>query len=88
MATVEVDASAGALHEVLSDIRFDSRLEPAPSMRPDRLRYRIVADVSRSEHRAARSAGVLLSALDAIARNGDFAAFRVLAADERLRVDA
>jgi hypothetical protein len=88
MATVEVDAAAGALDEVLSDIRFDSRLEPAPPAHPDRLRYRIVADASRGPDRAARSAGMLLSALDAIARSGEFPGFRIVAADERLRIDA
>ena len=88
MATVEVDAAAGALDEVLSDIRFDSCLEPAPPSHPDRLRFHIVADASRGVERAARSAGMLLSALDAIARSGEFPGFQIVAADHRLPIDA
>ena len=88
MATIEVDDAAGALDEVLLDIRFDCRLERAPSSRPDRLRFHIVADACRGVARAARSASMLLSALDAIARNGAFPGFRILFADERLELDA
>jgi hypothetical protein len=88
MATVEVDGAAGALDEVLSDMPFDSRLEPAPPSRPDSLRFYIVADASRGVERAARSAGMLLSALDAIARSGEFPSFRIVAADHRVALDA
>ena len=88
MATIEVDGAACALDEVLSDIRFDCCLEPAPPMRPDRLRFHIVADASRGVERATRSAGMLLCALDAIARSGEFRGFRVTAGDSRQLLDA
>jgi len=88
MAMVEVNGAAGMLDEVLADIRFDCRLNPAPSSRADRMTFYVVADASRGQQHAVRSAMVLLSALDAIAQSGEFAGFRVIAAEERLLVDA
>jgi hypothetical protein len=87
MAMVELDGAAGRLDEVLADIRFDCRLNPAPS-RADKMTFYVVADASRGQQHAVRSAMVLLSALDAIAQSGEFAGFRVIAAEERLLVDA
>jgi hypothetical protein len=84
-ATIEVDSSAGALDEVLCDIRFDCRLEAVPSPRADRLRFDLVVDTGRGIDRAARSAGMLLSALEAIAASGEFPGFRIVACDDHLR---
>jgi len=88
MAMVEVDGGAGTLDEVLADIRFDCRLHPAPPSRTGKMSFYVVADASRGQQHAVRSAMVLLSALDAIAQSGEFAGFRVIAAEERLLVDA
>lgn len=88
MAMVELDGVVGALDEILSDLRFDCRVIPAPPSRMDKLRFYVIADASRGQQRAVRSAMVLLSALDAIAQSGEFAGFRVIAAEERLLLDA
>ena len=88
MAMVELDGAVDALDEVLSDIRFDCRLNPAPPSRADKPRFYVIADASRGPQHAVRSAMVLLSALDAVARSGEFAAFRIVAAEERLLLDA
>jgi hypothetical protein len=88
MAMIELDGAVDALGEILSDLRFDCRLNPAPPSVADNLRFYVVADASRGQQRAVRSAMVLLSALDAIAQSGEFAGFRIVAAEERLLLDA
>jgi hypothetical protein len=85
---VEVDGAAGTLDAVLADIRFDCRLNPAPSSGTDRMTFYVVADASRGQQHAVRSAMVMLSALEAIAQSGELAGFRVIAAEEQLVVDA
>jgi hypothetical protein len=88
MAMIELDGEVAALDEVLCDIRFDCRLSPAPPSRADKPRFYVIADASRGQQRAVRSAMVLLSALDAIAQSGEFAGFRIVAAEERRLLDA
>jgi hypothetical protein len=88
MAMIELDGEVAALDEVLSDIRFDCRLDPAPPSRAGKPRFYVIADASRGQQRAVRSAMVLLSALDAIAQSGEFAGLRIVAAEERLLFDA
>jgi hypothetical protein len=84
MAMVEVDGAADALDAVLADVRHDCRLHPAPSSPDEKPRFYIVADASRGQAHALRSVGLLLFALDAIARSGEFRGFRIIAAEERL----
>lgn len=88
MAMVELDGAVAALDEALSDLRFDCRLIPAAPSQADKLRFYVVADACRGQQRAVRSAMVLLSALDAIAQSGELAGFRIVAAEERLALDA
>ena len=84
MAMVEIDGAAGALDQVLADVRHDCRLHPAPSSPDEKPRFYLVADASRGQAHALRSVGLLLFALDAIALSGEFRGFRIIAAEERL----
>jgi len=84
MAMIEIDGAAGALDEVLADVRHDCRLHPAPSSPDEKPRFYLVADASRGRAHALRSVGLLLFALDAIARSGEFRGYRIVAADEGL----
>jgi hypothetical protein len=84
MAMVEVDGAPEALEEVLADVRHDCRLHPAPTSLDEKPRFYLVADASRGQEHALRSVGMMLFALDAIARSGELGGFRVVAAEERL----
>jgi hypothetical protein len=83
MAMIEVDDAPDALTEVLADVRHDCRLHPAPSSPDEKPRFYLVADASRGQAHALRSVGVMLLALDAIARSGELRGFRIVAAEER-----
>ena len=84
MAVIEIDGAAGALDEVLADVRHDCRVHPAPSSPDERPRFYVIADASRGRAHALRSVGLLLFALDAIARSGEFRGYRIVAADQGL----
>ena len=84
MAVIEIDGAAGALDEVLADVRHDCRVHPAPSSPGERPRFYVIADASRGRAHALRSVGLLLFALDAIARSGEFRGYRIVAADQGL----
>jgi hypothetical protein len=84
MAMIEIDGAPDALAEVLADVRHDCRLHPAPASPDDKPRFYLVADASRGQTHALRSVGLMLFALDAIARSGEFRGFRIIAAEERL----
>ena len=83
MAMVEIDGAPDALAEVLADVRHDCRLHPAPSAPDENPRFYVVADASRGRAKARHSVAMMLFALDAIARSGEFRGFRVLAAEEQ-----
>ena len=84
MAMIEVDGAAGELEAVLADVRHDCRLHSAASVPGEKTRFYLVADASRGQAHAVRSVGLMLLALDAIARSGELQGYRVIAAEERL----
>ena len=88
MAMVEIDGAADALEEVVADVRHDCRLHPAPSSPDEKPRFYLVADASRGQAHAPRAVGLLLFALDAIARSGELRGYRIIAAEERLLAGA
>lgn len=84
MATVQVDADAPDLAEILADLDFDFKLVPTSS--PDGVRwFNLYTDERRGSRRCALTAYRLLSALSSIAATGELPSFRIIAGQRWLQ---
>ncbi|HEY0724086.1 MAG TPA: hypothetical protein VGD41_08910 [Pyrinomonadaceae bacterium] len=88
MATVQVAAEAPDLAEILADLDFGFRLEPAAASPPGYRWLNLLVDARRGERRCGYTAHRLLTALQRIAESGELPGFRILAGERWLDVPA
>lgn len=84
MATVQVAEGAPDLAEILTDLHFDFRLDPAAASPPGYRWFNLLVDARRGARRCALIAHRLLSALKRIAEAGDLPGFDILAGERWL----
>jgi len=84
MATVQVAEGAPDLADILADLDFGFRLEPAASSPPGRRWLNLYIDARRGQRRCALTAHRLLSALNRLAEAGDIPGYRVIAGERWL----
>jgi len=84
MATVQVADRAPDLAEILADLDYGFRLEPAAASPPGYRWFHLMVDVRRGRRRCEVTAHRLLSALQRIAETGDLPSFRVIAGERWL----
>jgi hypothetical protein len=88
MGTIEVAANAPRLANVLADLALDFRLETALASPPGYAWFDLYVDASRGERRCERTACMLLDALLRIAEAGEIPAFRIVAGEQWLQIEA
>jgi hypothetical protein len=88
MATVQIDETAPELSEILADLDFGFRLEPAAASPPGYRWLNLLIDARRGERRCAYTAHRLLSALQRIADSGELPGFRIIAGERWLDASA
>jgi hypothetical protein len=88
MATVQVAEGAPNLADILVDLDFDFRLDPAPASPPGHAWFHLLVDARRGQRRCELTAHRLLSALQRIAEAGDLPGFRVIAGERWLEYPA
>lgn len=88
MATIQVAEGAPNLVDILADLSFDFRLDPAPTSPPGLTWFHLFVDARRSQRRCELTAHRLLSALQRIAEGGDLPGFRVIAGERWLNYPA
>jgi len=81
MATVQVAEGAPDLADILADLDFGFRLEPAASSPPGYRWLNLYVDARRGPRRCGLTAHRLLSALTRLAEAGDIPGFRVMAGE-------
>jgi hypothetical protein len=84
MATVEVADHAPDLAEILADLDFAFRLEPAAASPPNVRWFNLLVDARRGERRCGYTAHKLLSALQRIAASGELPGFRIIVGERWL----
>jgi hypothetical protein len=88
MATIQVADTAPDLAEILADLDFAFRLEPAAASPPGFHWFNLLIDARRGERRCAYTAHRLLSALQRIAESGELPGFHIIAGERWLDEDA
>ncbi|MBO9664629.1 hypothetical protein [Dokdonella sp.] len=88
MATIQVAEGAPNLVDILADLSFDFRLDPAPASPPGFIWFQLFVDARRGQRRCELTAHRLLSALQRIAEGGDLPGFRVVAGERWLEYPA
>jgi len=88
MATVQVAHDAPDLADILSDLDFDFRLEPAVASPPGYRWLNLFVDARRGQRRCGLTAHRLLSALKRLSESGDLAEFQVIAGERWLAYPA
>ncbi len=78
MATIELDAGAPDVGEVLRDLRYDFELVELPTAPPGRRWLQLRVDASRGERRCAMTAARLLDALRRLQEIGELAHLRIV----------
>jgi hypothetical protein len=84
MATVQVADTAPDLANIIADLDFAFRLEPAAISPPGFHWFNLLIDARRGERRRAYTAHRLLSALQRIAQSGELPGFRIIAGERWL----
>jgi len=84
MATVQVAEDAPDLADILADLDFGFRLEPAAPSPPGYRWLNLHVDARRGPRRCALTAHRLLSALTRLAEAGDIPGYRVIAGERWL----
>lgn len=84
MATIQVAENAPALAEILADLDWGFRLDPARASPPGYHWLELYVDARRGTHRCALIAHRLLSALKSISDAGDLPGFRLIAGERWL----
>jgi hypothetical protein len=83
MATIQVDADAPDLAQILADLDFDFKLTPTSS--PPGVRwFNLYVDARRGPRRCAITAHRLLCAMSSIAATGELPSFRIIAGERWL----
>jgi hypothetical protein len=77
MATIELDADAPDVGEVLRDLRYDFELVDLPMPPPGRRWLQLRVDASRGERRCAMTAARLLDALRRLQEIGELPHLRI-----------
>jgi hypothetical protein len=88
MATVQVAEGAPDLADILADLDFDFRLEPAAASPPGYRWLNLLVDARRGQRRCGLTAHRLLSALKRLAEGGDLPGFQVIAGERWLEYPA
>ena len=79
MATIELDAGAPDVGEVLRDLRYDFELVDLPTAPPGRRWLQLRVDASRGERRCAMTTARLLDALRRLQEIGELPHLRIVA---------
>lgn len=88
MATVQVAEHAPDLVDILADLDFNFRLEPAAASPPGYQWFNLLVDTGRGQRRCEITAHRLLSALKRLAEGGDLPGFQVIAGERWLEYPA